>query len=318
MGTRVAVVGASGIGKHHAKWWTLEGADVCAFVGTSDATVARTREVLTDLFDFQGTGYTDLKRMLEAERPEIVDVCTPPARHYAHAKTALVFGCHVLCEKPFVYDPPEDADVLLGQARELLDLACDRGLRLGVCTQYYVAARTFKRLLDQTQGATDVIEFQGHLASPAKGRPPNPAGTWGDLGPHLLGGVQAVVPDGRIDWDSVRTEFQGHDANAWFEVVRPDGRRVPCEILTDHTTDPPSHVRRMEINGARFDLGGENDENGIYCAKITSPFGEFREPDVMRTVIHEFLAGSPPMAGDVAYTNLEWLLRLLAMARGSG
>ena len=28
MAARVAVVGASGIGKHHAKWWALEGADV--------------------------------------------------------------------------------------------------------------------------------------------------------------------------------------------------------------------------------------------------------------------------------------------------
>lgn len=315
MDTRIAVVGASGIGKHHAKWWTLEGATVCAFVGTSDATVASTRDVLRSMFDFRGTGYTDLGRMLEAERPEIVDVCTPPALHYEHAKAALAAGCHVLCEKPFVYNPQEDAEVLLAQAGELLELARDRDLLLGVCTQYYVAARTFKRLLDEAQGVTDVTEFHGHLASPAKGRPPSPAGTWGDLGPHLLGGVQAVVPSGRIDWGSVRTEFRGHDANAWFDVVRSDGRRVPCEILTDHTTAPPSHVRRIELNGARFDLGGENDENGVYCAKITSPFGEFREPDVMRTVMHEFLAGSPPMAGDAAYTNLEWLLRLLAMAQ---
>ena len=32
---KVAVIGAKGIGRHHAKWWHTEGVEVCAFAGTS-------------------------------------------------------------------------------------------------------------------------------------------------------------------------------------------------------------------------------------------------------------------------------------------
>ena len=53
---RAAVIGARGIGKHHAKWLHYEGCDVVAFVGTSDETVIKTGEILRDLFGFEGRG----------------------------------------------------------------------------------------------------------------------------------------------------------------------------------------------------------------------------------------------------------------------
>jgi predicted dehydrogenase len=44
--------------------------------------------------------YTDVVQMLERERPDIVDVCTPETAHVEPVVTALDAGCHVLCEKP--------------------------------------------------------------------------------------------------------------------------------------------------------------------------------------------------------------------------
>ncbi len=40
--------------------------------------------------------------LLEAERPDFVDICTPPSSHCALIRRALERGCHVLCEKPLV------------------------------------------------------------------------------------------------------------------------------------------------------------------------------------------------------------------------
>ncbi|MCC6486037.1 MAG: hypothetical protein IT364_00925, partial [Candidatus Hydrogenedentes bacterium] len=74
-GKRVAVLGASGIGKHHAKWWALEGAHVCAIAGSSEASVCKTAAGLQELFGFCGRGYGSVEALLERERPNIVDVC---------------------------------------------------------------------------------------------------------------------------------------------------------------------------------------------------------------------------------------------------
>ncbi|MGP4114045.1 Gfo/Idh/MocA family protein [Streptomyces sp. 4N509B] len=46
------------------------------------------------------TGYTDLDAMLEAERPDLVIIGTPPGLHRAQAVAALRAGAWVWCEKP--------------------------------------------------------------------------------------------------------------------------------------------------------------------------------------------------------------------------
>jgi len=102
--TKVAVIGARGIGKHHAKWHHLSGAEVVAFVGTSEETCRATAKELRALFDFRGRAYWDVAAMLEQERPDVVDVCSPPDLHKTHTLMALEAGAHVLCEKPLVWD----------------------------------------------------------------------------------------------------------------------------------------------------------------------------------------------------------------------
>src|SRR5437764_13860775 len=42
--------------------------------------------------------------LLERERLDFVDLCTPPASHGAVIRLALDRGLHVLCEKPLVLD----------------------------------------------------------------------------------------------------------------------------------------------------------------------------------------------------------------------
>jgi len=44
--------------------------------------------------------YSNLLEMLSKERPDIVDVCTPPGVHASVAVEAMEAGCHVLLEKP--------------------------------------------------------------------------------------------------------------------------------------------------------------------------------------------------------------------------
>jgi predicted dehydrogenase len=66
--------------------------------------------------------------MLDATRPEIVTIATPPHTHFELARRALLADCHVFCEKPFVED--------LQQADELIDLSQSVGKWIVVNAQY--------------------------------------------------------------------------------------------------------------------------------------------------------------------------------------
>jgi predicted dehydrogenase len=44
--------------------------------------------------------YTDLAEMLERERIEFVDICTPPSTHAAYVRECAARGLHIVCEKP--------------------------------------------------------------------------------------------------------------------------------------------------------------------------------------------------------------------------
>ena len=118
--TRVAILGATGIGKHHAKWYALEGCEVAAFLGSSERTVERTAAAMRDLFGFVGQGYTNADELLAKESLDAVSVCTPHHLHKAHTIKALRAGLHVLCEKPLVWDGDKSSAQMLADAEEML------------------------------------------------------------------------------------------------------------------------------------------------------------------------------------------------------
>lgn len=56
--------------------------------------------------------FEDPRQMIEASKPDIVSVCTPPWMHLEHVLLALERGCHVFCEKPLA-DTLADADEIV-------------------------------------------------------------------------------------------------------------------------------------------------------------------------------------------------------------
>ncbi|MBI4558072.1 MAG: Gfo/Idh/MocA family oxidoreductase [Candidatus Hydrogenedentes bacterium] len=312
---RVAIVGARGIGKHHAKWWALEGADVCAIVGTSEASMNTTRAALRELFPFDGASFTDMAKMLEVTDPDIVDVCSPPPCHAGHVRAALEAGADVLCEKPFVYDPQLSHEVLLTQARELAELAVSRLCHLGMCAQYAAGGQMFCRIWKDHFANKPITKYCGHLASPAKGRAPDPERVWVDLSPHPLSVLRVLAPEGRIRWESVTVEFEGYRAVAWFYVERPGEVPLECEIIAENTTEPPQNIRKFGFNDEVFTVEGETDDRGVYRARIETSLGNSIERDMMHWIIHRFKKKAPLVGSAEARINLEWMLRFLQIAR---
>ena len=56
--------------------------------------------------------YSDVGEMIEAEGPDIVDICTPPKTHFSIAKLCLEKGCHTLIEKPMAQTTEECAELI--------------------------------------------------------------------------------------------------------------------------------------------------------------------------------------------------------------
>ena len=315
MATKVAVIGASGIGKHHAKWWALEGAEVAAFAGTSPESVARTKESLAKLFAFTGRAYTSVAEMLDAEKPGIVDVCSPAPCHAVHVRAALEAGCHVLCEKPFVFDLSLPRERLLDEANELVRLAQSKGARLGVCTQYAAGGRTFARIWQERRGGESITEYHGHMESPAKNRPPDPERVWVDLSPHPISVLLRLLPGCEVRWDTLHTSFGGYEGKADFDVRTAGGHVCHCSIIVRNALEPPLNVRHFKCNGYAFEVEGQNDDQGVYCARIETPDGNCLEPDMIRLLIRNFLEGTATTTMEEALMNLDMMLRILETSR---
>ncbi len=314
MDTRVAVVGARGIGRHHANWWHLEGAEVCAVLGTGAESLEKTGAMLREMFGFAGRGYTDFATLLEEERPHIVDVCSPPACHAAHVRQALEADCNVLCEKPFVHDTGLSTAALLDEARSLLDLAEAHGLTCSVCTQYSTGARIFRDHWEKHHPGEAIHKYHGHLESPAKGRSADPARVWVDLSPHIISVFTALFPGAEVQWHTLVHRFEGYEAIASFDATTREGRTVGCELYTRNRTAPPNNVRHFRLNGRLFDVEGARDRDGVFHARIATPEGTLEKPDMMRLLIRDFLAGKPTVTKAEILENLRLMLTLLDRA----
>lgn len=94
---RVAAIGIGYFSQFHLQGWSdIEGADLVALS-------SRDEDALNSAADEYGvTGrYTDLETMLDREKPDLLDIITPPVTHVPFIKAAFDRGIAVVCQKPF-------------------------------------------------------------------------------------------------------------------------------------------------------------------------------------------------------------------------
>lgn len=109
---RVAVVGAGGWGREHARIFAGRlDTELCAVVGRSPT---RTGERAAE---FGAAAYTDVDQMLASEQPDLVTVCLPNEAHFDTTLQLLRSAVPLLVEKPLVFELAQ-ADILLAEAAE--------------------------------------------------------------------------------------------------------------------------------------------------------------------------------------------------------
>ena len=134
--TTAALVGTGNIARQHlACLRELPGVEVAAVCDLSPARA----ESAAERFGV-ARWFTDAAEMLDAVRPDVVHVTTPPASHFPLASAALRAGAHVIVEKP--------ATVTAGELATLADQARAGG-RLLVEDYNYVFNHAARAISDR-------------------------------------------------------------------------------------------------------------------------------------------------------------------------
>ena len=315
---RVVVIGVNGIGKHHAKWYHLAGAEVVAFLGSSKESCVTGAEALRAIFPFNGRSYSDFDALLKRERPDIVDICLPNELHFACAKKALENGSHVLCEKPLVWDEHADIEELARKARELVDIAHTRDLHLGMCGQYAASLPHYERVHERSRGPVEPLRsFYVEMETLARGRHRSPEEIWIDMGPHPLSLLLAWMPNGSVCIETLEVSLVGQEVRACFDFqIRDQVRICQCEMVVRdvHQGKP---IRRFGINEFVVECEGKVDETGAYRCVLSSEEIEDVGEDFMSLLIAQFMscvktpAFAPLVSGEIGARNLDLQLQIL-------
>ena len=311
-----AVLGASGIGRHHVKWLQAAGCAVRGFLGTSAESVARTAAMLQQQYGFAGRGYTDPTALLDEVRPDLVSVCSPMQHHYAHVRACLQAGCHVLCEKPLVLDRRLEQEALLAQGRELVALAAERGRLLAINTQYAAAAPHLQRMCEAAGVAgAPVTQFAMCMAS--RGRPGVSVydRIWVDLCSHPISVLLALVPDGELITSSVRSVIEHRTVETEFDYRAADGTLCRTRLITRNVPEGPI-PRWFQLNGVQVEYEGRPDEAGVYATFLSAGGREVKVLDFMQESICRFAdavrgRGTVLAGGAAGLRNLELQLALV-------
>ncbi|HJP32359.1 MAG: Gfo/Idh/MocA family oxidoreductase [Candidatus Latescibacteria bacterium] len=312
---KVAVAGAAGIGRHHAKWHSQLGSHVVAFLGQRASHLSSTRTQLQDLFGFEGRGYTDFDELFAQERPDIIDVCVSNEAHFDMASRALAAGCHVLCEKPLVWS--HSPTTSLNQARLLQDQAATNGLHLGMCSQYAAALEQYRNLFPGLDPATS-SSFEAEMETLARGTLRNAASIWVDMGPHPLSLILSVWPGAVLLEESMQINFSGHTAEAKF-AIEAQGHRCQCRVVVRDREGGPL-TRRFSFDDHTVDLGGRADQTGVYRSVMIRDGVDDLADDFMYLLIQQFTqvvsggAVTPLVPCSVAMRNLQLQTTILAAA----
>ena len=134
---KVAIVGCGKIADDHLQ--QIRRIAGCEVVGACDLEPLMARQ-LCDRFQIKQS-FSDVKQLLEASRPDVVHITTPPLSHFALGTQCLNAGCHVYIEKPFALNASETESILA------LAEATSRKVTVGHDLQFSPVARRMRKLV---------------------------------------------------------------------------------------------------------------------------------------------------------------------------
>ena len=183
--------------------------------------------------------YSDLRLLLETERPDVVDICTPPRHHAAAAVQALRGGAHVLIEKPMAIST-EECDAIITAAAEAGRQVCTAHSDLFYPAFIEARKRARNGAIGEFRGMRILLSTPTHYMTSVADHWAHslPGGVIGETGPHAVYLTLAFVNpilDVRLQARKLLPEFP------WsrFEDYRIDlvGNDAVCSVTLAYATN---------------------------------------------------------------------------------
>lgn len=319
---RAAIIGSGLIaGKKHIPAF-LKLRSTTELVAICDLNLTAAKEV-AERFGIPRT-YSNFGEMLNSEKPDLVDICTPPQTHVRLAIEAMRQGCHVLVEKPMALTTA-DCDQIVQASEEY-------GLKVCVAHSdlFYDPFIKARRIV-ATGAIGRVRGMRIFLSTPTDymtSRPEHwahklPGGVIGETGPHIVYMTLAFIPHIRsvsVDalktmnnypWSSFedyRVNLIGDDAISSATVVyTTDQWAAKVEVLGDKgflMLDLESmnllHYRRTELRPAPVGLSPLRESAQLVAGFVSNSirFATKRVRSTHEVIISRFadsiLSGSEP------------------------
>jgi len=259
---KVGVVGL-GIGRMHLDGWRQH--PQAAVVAIADTDAQRLAQV-GEQFGIAHR-YPSAEAMLDAQRLDVVSICTPNKFHKELTLKALAAGCHVLCEKPMAMSAAE--------GREMLEAArrAERRLMINFSFRFTAQSRALKSQVDA--GVFGEFYFGRSVWHRRKGMP----GFGGWFGTKALAGGGPLIDLGvhRLD---LALWLMGYPKPTWVMGSTYD----PIARQAAEQAGKPFDVEDLAAAFIRFD-------NGASLVLEASWAGHIREAELMETRLFGTRAG---------------------------
>jgi hypothetical protein len=232
--TRVAILGARGIGAVQARVLDALGAHVCAIAATSPASARATAAELAARLGHELEGFASVAECLERSHADAVVIASPAECHREHLAAVLARELPVLCEKPLYWPAHAPVDELVSFQAEL---AARPAARLLLNT---VSAHLLEAVQAELEAPAGDLEVEFHSLGRATGE-----AIAVDLLPHALA-LLAVLQPLDAPCEELELDLGTHRCAARF---RHAGRRVRLDLRAD-----PAGVKHLAfaVGGQRF------------------------------------------------------------------
>jgi predicted dehydrogenase len=303
-----------GLGPFVARELRAAGADVVAFAGTSEDSIARAGAELRALGIPEARGHVGVETLLAREELEALAILSPSETHAAALEVALAAGVHVLCEKPFVWAGADTVRV----AREIVDRFAARNLLLHENCQWPWALPAFERLHPGATAAPPQ-RFTMRLSPSSVG-----LAMLVDSLPHPLSLLQALTHDRPARIRDTRFSARDPEAETLLAsfVYECAGNGILTEVELVGRSAPPREVW-LALDGRRAQRLVRPAD---YSLVLADGEKQIPLPDPLTALVRDFvralerrLAGAPaPRASDIV-SRIESLCSLAeAFQAGAG
>jgi predicted dehydrogenase len=306
---RVAVLGYGWVSKYfHIPM--VSAVPECCLVRLGSARIDQTRA------ENPGIRVSSLEEAATADDVEVVVVATVNALHAPLTELALRAGKHVVVEKPFT--------ATTGEAKRLLDLAESSGRTVTV----FQNRRWDSDFLTVRQAIADgllgeILHFESHfdfftptVKAAWREQPAPAAGTWFDLGPHLVD--QAILLFGYPNRVTARFAMQREGARTddWSHVVLDYGR---LQVVLHASQVARRPADRFLVHGTRGTLvkrGSDPQEAQLLRGLKPTDDGFGVDPD--GALFYSASTTDPRLIGAVRGEQIQFYTQLARALRGKG